>query len=84
MFVCLFACLFVLIFFQAQFLREKTTFPSPFQWFLYLASFVHLCKAGRKMEREQILAEQSSKRKKYLQLLKKLLDIKLHIEEGAP
>ena len=61
-------------------MREKTTFPSPFQWFFYLASFVHWCKAGRKMEKEQKLAEQSPKRKKYLKLLKTLLDIKLHIE----
>ena len=32
------------------------------------------------MDRSQKLAEQSPKRKKYLKLLKKLLDIKLHLE----
>ena len=63
-------------------MREKTTFPSPFQWFFYLAYFVHKCKACRDgtKERNQKLAEQSPKRKKYLKLLKKLLDIKLHVE----
>ena len=56
-------------------MREKTTFPSPFQWFFYLAYFVYKCRAPVE-EKSQKLAE----RKKYLKLLKKLLDIKLHLE----
>jgi len=68
-------------YYQAQFLRGKTTFPSPFQWFYYLAALVHKCKTcGDKLDRSQKLAEQSKKRKEYLKLLKKLLDIKLHTE----
>ena len=62
---------------QAQFLREKTTFPSPFQWIYYLAYFVH----QYKMEKSEGVAEQKqNKRKEYLKLLKKLLLIKLHNE----
>ena len=62
---------------QAQFLREKTTFPSPFQWIYYLAYFDH----QYKMEKSEGLAEQKQKkRKEYLKLLKKLLDMKLHNE----
>ena len=62
---------------QAQFLREKTTFPSPFQWIYYLAYLVH----QYKMEKSEGVAEQKqNKRKEYLKLLKKLLDMKLHNE----
>ena len=60
-------------------MREKTTFPSPFQWFFYLACFVHYCRNGT-MDRDEKLAQQSPKRKNYLKLLKKLLEIKLHID----
>ena len=67
--------------FQAQFLHEKATLPSPFQWIYFLAYLVRKCKnCGGKMERSERHAEQSEKRKEYLKLLKKLLDMKLHNE----
>merc|ERR550532_4005105 len=71
-------------YYQAQFLREKTTFPSPFQWIFYLARLVQWCKkscgGAATKEKNQKQQKRSTKRKEYLQLLKKLLDIKLHIE----
>ena len=60
---------------QAQFLREKTALPSPFQWIYYIAYFVRQWK----MEKSGgLVEERMHKRKEYLKLLKKLLEIKLH------
>ena len=62
-------------------MSEKATFPSPFQWIVFLAYLVHKCKnCGGDVEKIKRIAEQSEKRKQYLWLLKKLLEIKLHNE----
>ena len=61
-------------------MKGKTTFPSPFQWFYYLACFVHKCKSGFGVDTERKFAEQREKRKEYLKLLKKLIEIKMHTD----
>jgi hypothetical protein len=68
-------------YYQAQFLDEKATFPSPFQWIVFLAYLVRKCKnCGGGVEKSKRMVEQGEKRREYLKLLKKLLEIKLHNE----
>ena len=60
---------------------EKATFPSPFQWIVFLAYLVRKCKnCGGGVEKSKRMVEQGEKRREYLKLLKKLLEIKLHNE----
>ena len=61
---------------------EKTTFPSPFQWIVFLAYLVRKCKncCGSSVENNQRMVEYGERRKEYFKLLKKLLEIKLHNE----
>ena len=63
--------------FQGRFLKEKATFPTPFQWVYYIAYFIRQCKTKGKEER--ISAEkQKEKSKEYLKLLKNLIEIQQH------
>ena len=58
----------------------KATFPSPFQWIVFLAYLVRKCKnCGGSVEKSKRILEQGEKRR-YFNLLKKLLEIKLHNE----
>ena len=59
---------------QAQFLLDKSTFPPPFQWIYYLASFVHWCKNSK------VQVEKADRKMEYLRLLKKLIAIKQNKE----
>jgi len=58
-------------YYQANFLRKKSTFPPPFQWIYYIARLVNRCKKGsatkddKKYDQEQKL--------EYLKLLKELI-----------
>ena len=67
---------------QAQFLDDKATFPSPFQWIVFLAYLVRKCKnVGDNVEKsKRTVKQQGEKRREYFKLLKKLLLIKLHNE----
>ena len=54
-------------------MKEKATFPTPFQWIYYIAYFVRQCKIHpRKVE------SQKEKSKGYLKLVKKLIEIEQH------
>ena len=54
-------------------MKEKATFPTPFQWIYYIAYFVRQCKIHpRKVE------NQKEKSKGYLKLVKKLIEIEQH------
>ena len=71
------------IFFQAQFLRPKFTFPPPFQWIYYIARFVHDYKKRPKTNfniedqaRPLHQKEGAKKKLEYLKLLRKLISIK--------
>ena len=60
-------------YFQGQFLKEKATFPTPFQWIYYIAYFVRQCKtSSRKVE------SQKERSRGYLKLLKRLIEIGQH------
>jgi len=61
-------------YYQAQFLLDKSTFPPPFQWIYYLASFVHRCKKSK------VQVEKADRKMEYLRLLKKLIAIKQNKE----
>ena len=61
------------LYFQGQFLKEKATFPTPFQWIYYVAYFVPQCKIRpRKVE------SQKERSRGYLKLLKRLIEIEQH------
>ena len=57
---------------QAQFLSSKTAVPSPFTWVYYIARAVYRSKGGSFEPSREVL----EKKKKYFQLLKKLILIK--------
>ena len=59
-------------------MKNKATFPTPFQTIYYIAYFVHKCKNGQ--QRNPRKAEEEKESKKYLTLLKKLIDIQQHNE----
>ena len=60
-----------LLHFQGQFLKNKATFPTPFQTIYYIAYFVHKYKVGERTPRKK----EEQKSAEYLKLLKKLIDI---------
>ena len=72
--------------FQGQFLKNKATFPSPFQWVYYIAYFVRHCKQRTKNEetkakkKETKAKKQKEKRREYLKLMKNLIGIQQHIK----
>ena len=59
-------------------MKNKATFPTPFQTIYYIAYFVHKYKHRQRMPRE--VKEEKEKSKEYLRLLKKLIDIQQHTE----
>ena len=59
------------LYFQGQFLKEKATFPTPFQWIYYIALFC-LPMQDPKVE------SQMEKSRGYLKLLKRLIEIGQH------
>ena len=67
------------LYFQGQFLKEKATFPTPFQWVYYIAYFIRQRKTKGKEERKtQVEEKQKEKSKEYLKLLKNLIEIQQH------
>ena len=64
--------------FQGQFLKNKATFPSPFQWVYYIAYFVRQSKIDRSKEKKA--KKQEEKRGNYLKLVKNLIEIQQHIK----
>ena len=68
-----------LLHFQGQFLKNKATFPTPFQTIYYFAYFVHKYKNGQQRNQREA-DEEKEKSKEYLKLLKKLIDIQQHNE----
>ena len=62
--------------FQGQFLKEKATFPTPFQWVYYIAYFIRQYKT--KGTEERTSEKQKEKSKEYLKLLKNLIEIQQH------
>ena len=68
-----------LLHFQGQFLKEKATFPTPFQWVYYIAYFIRHCKTkGKEEKKSQVAEKQREKSKGYLKLLKNLIEIQQH------
>jgi len=68
-------------YYQGQFLKNKATFPSPFQWVYYIAYFVakcKKCKIDRSKEKKE--KKQEEKRGNYLKLMKNLIEIQQHIK----
>ena len=59
-------------------MKEKATFPTPFQWIYYIAYFVHRCKQDRISHNEKKAEIQTEKSKKYLKLMKMLVEIQQH------
>ena len=67
------------LYFQGQFLKEKATFPAPFQWVYYIAYFIRQYKTKGKEERTSEKQKEKSKLcKEYLKLLKNLIEIQQH------
>ena len=64
------------LYFQGQFLKEKATFPAPFQWVYYIAYFIRQYKT--KGTEERTSEKQKEKSKEYLKLLKNLIEIQQH------
>ena len=60
-------------------MKNKATFPTPFQTIYYIAYFVHKYKNGQQRNRREA-DEEKEKSKEYLKLLKKLIDIQQHNE----
>ena len=59
-------------------MKEKATFPTPFQWIYYIAYFVCLCKRDRSSHDQKREEIQKEKSKKYLKLMKMLVEIQQH------
>ena len=57
-------------------MKEKATFPTPFQWVYYIAYFIRQYKTKGKGERTS--EKQKGKSKEYLKLLKNLIEIQQH------
>ena len=59
-------------------MKNKATFPTPFQWIYYIAYFIHECKTERREKKKSHAEKQREKSKGYLKLLKNLIEIQQH------